>query len=202
MGTQPYKILENELFDELIVTEDNIVLEIGSERGEGSSIFLYEWAKKRGISFFSVDVLNDAKEKYNNPDINFEVYDTGHGWCKDILPNLGKTIKVLYLDNFDWIDENNLKYEWMHELIDSYGKRGVTMNNLNSQEEHRLQSLYCIPYMDECSIVIFDDTRASHLTPTGYDGKSGTAIPLFIQAGYEIKKDFIFGLYAQRNLFL
>jgi hypothetical protein len=46
------------------------------------------------------------------------------------------------------------------------------------------------------------DAWTRHLTPTGFNGKSETSIPSFIKAEYEIKKDFIFDLYVQRNLFL
>ena len=42
MGTKPYNKLEN--FN-LTVDQNNIVVEIGSERGEGSSVWLYNWAK-------------------------------------------------------------------------------------------------------------------------------------------------------------
>lgn len=199
MGRQPYKMLET--FSNLKVNQNNIVLEIGSERGEGSSLFLYNWATKNNIDFFSIDVLDSAKKEFVNFNANFIVASAGHIWCKDELPKLRKLIKILYLDNFDWTDVNNLKYDWLHELINSYKERGVIMNNQNSQEEHRLQALYCIPFMDEQSIVFFDDTWKSHITPSGYDGKSGTAIPLFIEAGYKINEDSVYGLYAHRKVF-
>jgi hypothetical protein len=198
MGTLPYKMLDTK-FRNLEVNTDNIALEIGSERGEGSSLFIGAWAKNKGIPFYSVDVVEHAKTNFDNENINFEVAITGHAWCRDILPTLNKKIKVLYLDNFDWTDPNNLIFPWLHELIESYANRGVVMNNENSQEEHRMQALYCIPYMDEQSIVLFDDTWKSHITPSGYDGKSGTAIPLFIEAGFEVHLDATFGLYAIRN---
>jgi len=175
-------------------------LEIGSERGEGSSVFLSKWATKNNIPFYSVDVLEHAKNSFELANTSFEVANSGHEWCRDILPTLGKKIKVLYLDNFDWTDPNNLVYLWLHELIQAYSDRGVTMNNENSQEEHRLQSLYCIPYMDEQSVVLFDDTWASHATESGYDGKSGTAIPIFIDAGFQVHIDSTYGLYATRGL--
>jgi hypothetical protein len=199
MGTLPYLMLE-ERFQDLTLNDDSIVLEIGSERGEGSSLFLSKWATKNNIPFYSVDVLEHAKNSFELANTSFEVANSGHEWCRDILPTLGKKIKVLYLDNFDWTDPNNLVYPWLHELLQAYADRGVTMNNENSQEEHRLQSLYCIPYMDEQSVVLFDDTWASHATESGYDGKSGTAIPIFIDAGFQVHIDSTYGLYATRGL--
>lgn len=202
MGTIPYQML-GENFLELTVNESNIVVEIGSERGEGSTKFLYQWAQNQNIDFYSVDVLEDASKNSELAPlsgIKFQVAETGHAWCRDILPTLNKKIKVLYLDNFDWTDPANLIYPWLHELIGSYAKRGVIMNNENSKEEHRLQAVHCVPYMDEQSIVIFDDTWPAHHTESGYDGKSGTAIPVFLNAGFKIKQDNLGRLFCYRGL--
>jgi len=191
MGTTPYQILSD--MNKLSISSDNIVVEIGSERGEGSTKYLYHWALKHDIDFYSVDVDESASKNEDLNGVKFQIVEAGHVWCRDILPTLNKKIKVLYLDNFDWTDPANLIYPWLHELIELYAKRGVTMNNDNSKEEHRLQSLYCLPYMDQESIVIFDDTWPAHHTESGYEGKSGTAIPLFIEAGFKImygKDDF------------
>lgn len=180
MGFKPYSKLEN--FD-LAVDQNNIVLEIGSERGEGSSVWLYEWAKQRNIEFYSVDVEHGQRER-EHPEINWVVASSGSDWCKNTLPGLNKKIKVLYLDNFDWIWEPENIPSWIQGQIDSYALRGVTMNNQNCQEEHRLQLEYCLPYLDEQSVVIMDDTyynEKNQLT-----GKCATAIPLLLQNGFKM----------------
>jgi hypothetical protein len=192
MGMIPYTILkDNPVLSNLSVGPDQCVVEIGSERGEGSTAFLYNWAHERGLQFYSVDVVPDAQQHFSDmpADFNFCLTSAGSDWCKDQLPLLQKRIKVLYLDNFDWIDPNNLQYQWLHDQIAAYAERGVVMNNENCQEEHRLQALYCLPYMDHESIVLIDDSWVDSGTPTGFNGKCGTAIPVFIAAGYKVKVD-------------
>jgi hypothetical protein len=199
---KPFLILENK-FKNLNITDNNIVLEIGSHRRNpgvaGSSLFFHNWAKQYNIDFYSIDVIDDATYFYNY--INFIVSNSGHEWCRDILPTLNKKIKMLYLDNFDWIwNPNEELPNYTIEQINLYLQRGVIMNNENSQEEHRLQALFCIPYMDNESVVIFDDTWKDQFSPTGYNGKCGTAIPLFINSGFIIDPDPQYGgLFAYRN---
>jgi hypothetical protein len=178
VGFKPYTSLEN---INLIVNQDNIVVEIGSENGEGSSVWLYNWAKQRNIEFYSVDVEHHRRER-TYLEINWVVTSSGSDWCKTILPGLNKKIKVLYLDNFDWIWEPENISDGIQAQIDSYAQRGVTMNNQNCQEEHRLQLQYCLPYLDEQSVVIMDDTCYYDY----WDGKCATAIPLLLQNGFKI----------------
>lgn len=177
---KPYVKLEN---INLTVDQNNIVLEIGSERGEGSSLWLYEWAKQRNIEFYSVDVEHGQREQ-DHPNINWIVTNSGSEWCKTILPSLDKKIKVLYLDNFDWIWDPENVPDWIPEQIASYAQRGITMNNHNSQEEHRLQLEYCLPYLDEQSVVIMDDTYYNDKNQL--TGKCATAIPLLLENGFKL----------------
>jgi len=179
LGFKPYTELEN---INLNIDQNNIVLEIGSENGEGSSVWLHHWAKQRNMEFYSVDVEHSRREGvYSN--INWVVTSSGSDWCKNVLPGLNKKIKVLYLDNFDWIWEPENMPEWMQGQIDSYARRGVTMNNQNCQEEHRLQVEYCLPYLDEQSVVIMDDTFYNN---GQWDGKCATAIPLLLKNGFKM----------------
>jgi hypothetical protein len=178
MGFKPYTNLEQISLD---TNTDNIVVEIGSENGEGSSVWLYNWAKQRNIEFYSIDVEHRRRER-TYPEINWVVASSGSDWCKNILPSLNKKIKVLYLDNFDWIWEPDNSPDWIQTQINHYAARGVTMNNQNCQEEHRLQVEYCLPYLDKQSVVIMDDTFYYDY----WDGKCATAIPLLLQNGFEI----------------
>lgn len=182
MGTKPYSKLEN---INLSVDQNNIVLEIGSERGEGSSLWLYQWAKQHNIEFYSVDVEHGQRER-EHPEINWIVASSGSDWCKNTLPGLGKKIKVLYLDNFDWIWEPEDISWWIQGQIDSYAQRGVIMNNQNCQEEHRLQLEYCLPYLDEQSVVIMDDTYYKNGNIHHLTGKCATAIPLLLENGFKL----------------
>ena len=180
MGFKPYTRLEN---INLTVNQNNIVVEIGSENGEGSSLWLHNWATKHNIEFYSVDVVERDQDSSK---INWVIFESGSEWCKTVLPTLNKKIKVLYLDNFDWIYDiwnQNMPAE-IQNLIDSYLQRGVVMNNQNCQEEHRLQVEYCLPYLDEQSVVIMDDT---FYTNNGWNGKCATAIPLLLKNGFKMR---------------
>lgn len=196
MGMKPYVLLENK-FQDINCSTDHIVLEIGSERGEGSSVWLHNWAKHRGMEFYSVDIDETAKHTVNNPDINFQVAESGSMWCKDVLPTLNKKIKVLYLDNFDWIHnewKDNLP-PFLQNLINKYASRGVIMNNENSQNEHFLQIQYCLPYLDEESIVIVDDTYYDFPSDT-WDGKCAKVMPFLAEHGYVIEGNAKYGKWA------
>ena len=177
----------------------DIVVEIGSGVGpgsEGSTEFLYSWAKQHGLAFYSIDINDAAKNILGNTDINF-VIQSGHEWCRDVLPTIGKQIKVLYLDNFDYIWEpsvvnlkvwkNTVGVDFMFDLfekqIKKYAERNIDLTRENSMEEHRLQAMYCLPYMSQQSVVLMDDT---HGIPGNVYGKCATAIPLLVEAGYQL----------------
>ena len=177
MGSRPYQRLADL---NLTCNENNIVVEIGSENGEGSSVWLYEWAHKYNIDFYSVDVEHRMRER-TYPYITWAVAESGSLWCKDILPGLNKTIKVLYLDNFDWIWDSANIAPYCQTQIENYATRGVVMNNQNCQEEHRLQLEYCLPYLDKQAVVIMDDTFYNNGV---WDGKCATAVPLLLENGF------------------
>jgi hypothetical protein len=179
MGSRPYTKLEQL---NLTVDTNNLVIEIGSENGEGSSVWLHDWACKHNIEFYSIDVEHRQREKIH-PDINWVVTSSGSDWCKNVLPSLNKTIKVLYLDNFDWIwDENNMA-PYIQTQVEHYARRGVVMNNDNCQQEHKLQIEYCLPYLDKQSVVIMDDTFYNN---NRWSGKCATAIPLLMDNGFKM----------------
>jgi hypothetical protein len=180
MGTRPYTKLNDIKLD---ITLDSIVVEIGSENGEGSSLWLYNWAKERNLEFYSIDVEHSKRET-DYPDINWIVTNSGSDWCKNILPSLNKKIKVLYLDNFDWISDSNKSESFIQKQIEDYAKRGVMMNNQNCQDEHRLQVEYCLPFLDEQSVVIMDDTY--YANDTQLVGKCATAIPVLQLHGFQM----------------
>jgi hypothetical protein len=143
---------------------------------------LFNWAKEHNLDFYSVDVEHGTRET-DFPDINWIVTDSGSNWCKNSLPSLNKKIKVLYLDNFDWISESNSSAIFIQKQIKDYANRGIVMNNQNCQEEHILQVEYCMPFLDEQSVVIMDDTYIDHGQLVG---KCATAIPLLSLHGFQL----------------
>ena len=195
MGAKPYQILRTK-FKNLNITPDNLVLEIGSEYGEGSTRFFYCWSYLQDIPFITVDVTDFARNKLQNVGIDCRVVDSGSKWCQEELPKLNRKIKVLYLDNFDWnwFEDKPESPEWITEQIEKYAKRGVVMNNANSQLEHKLQLEACLPYMDQESVVIMDDT---FMRNGNWSGKGGQCIEVLQQAGYIIEHEG-FGAWAYR----
>jgi len=189
----PYTIL-NHIHNVEYDPITDIVVEIGSENGEGSSVWLYNWAKQLNMEFYSIDVEHRLREK-TYPEINWVVASSGSDWCKDVLPSLNKKIKVLYLDNFDYMyEDTHPEFLYIYkEQVKSYANRGIIMNNQNSMEEHRLQTKYCLPYMAEQSVILMDDTyynpQLQSQDPSelkNWYGKCATALPLMIEAGFSI----------------
>jgi hypothetical protein len=179
-----YYLLDKK-FPTLNYTNQDCVVEIGSHKWEGSTFFFKDWAMPRKLDFHTVDVCDDAlryAQQHSRTDgINFHITDAGSIWARDVLPTIGKKIKVLYLDNFDWLYEPRKPY--MDVQIASYAARGVEMTNENSQKEHRDQALYCQNYMSPQSVIFCDDTWQDG--SGRFNGKCGTAVPLFLASGYK-----------------
>lgn len=183
-----YRVLDEPKWDRLTYSSDDIIVEIGSERGEGSTKYLSDIAEQKGIDFYSIDVDAAVINRVPDSKVKFEIVTSGHQWCKDILPTINKKIKILYLDNFDWIyagKENSLQVK---QQIDEYALRGVEMNNDASAEEHRLQLYYAMPFLSDECLVIMDDTfydinkkEKGHSPQDCYSGKCGTCISMLIE---------------------
>lgn len=160
----------------------SIIVEIGSERGEGSTAWFDTVAKELNKDFYSVDVTDYASTTLTHlENTNFIITSSGSKWAKDNT----KTISVLYLDNYDWISTMNSIRPIEQQMIDEYNNRGVSMTNFDCQREHLEQMVNCMPCMDEQSIVICDDTPFDKSSGV-YFGKNGSVIPYLVIHGYKI----------------
>ena len=202
MGSRPYLILDQHLSNIHVNKEQDIVLEVGTENGEGSTDYFFNWANKRNMQFYSVDVV----DKNNVDHLNFIKYESGSSWCKNVLPNLNKKIKVLYLDNFDWIRPGMENSPHILNQIKQYADRGVVMNNNNCEKEHLLQAEYCLPHMAEESVIIMDDTELiEEVVNTNlpiadtWRGKCRLVIPLLMKNHYVIENYPGMGIWAYRQ---
>jgi hypothetical protein len=181
--------------DMLTFDTSNIILEIGSDRAEGSTEWFDELAKTKNVDFYSIDVVDEASKKFKHlTNTNFVVAKSGSIWTHTELSKLKKKIKVLYLDNYDWISSMNNINSHEQRLIDEYAKRGVTMTNLDCQREHLYQMIGCLPYMEDESLIICDDTPYNDSAGV-YFGKNGAVVPYLLNFGYEI----VFGRGHNRN---
>lgn len=162
---------------------DDIIVEIGSERGEGSTKFFDTYSKDLGIPFYSIDIEDNAKTQLSELKHTNWIISSGSVWSKEQLPLLNKKIKVLYLDNFDWNHNPTIPTETGFDKL--YEKHNTIWTNLNCVAEHLHQMINCLPYMAEKSIIICDDTPYQDHSGI-YIGKCSAVIPLLIIHGYTI----------------
>lgn len=167
--------------------DDSVFVEIGSERGEGSTACLAHLAQQMNTVLHSVDIV---PQTITVPGLICHT-GTGSEWCKTIFPTLNKKISCLYLDNFDWVWDEANRPVWILEQIDQYRKMGIEMNNLNCQHEHYKQLIYLEPYFADHCVVILDDTIISNGTWTG---KSAPGVFYLTYRGFEIVEKVTGGL--------
>lgn len=177
----------------------SLILEIGSERGEGSTFTLSDIARSVNCQFITVDILDHAKNNTHGTVAEFVVYESGSKWCHDELPNLEKKINILYLDNFDWTWDECNPQEYNLQQRQEYLKRGIVMNNFNCAQEHLAQMLYCLPYMAEKCLIVCDDTWR-HPHEGLFVGKCGPTVHYLLHQGFEILHNENLGIILGRNI--
>jgi len=175
--------------------DTDIILEIGSDHNEGSTEFFNGLSVNWEIPFYTVDVIDEPQHRFTHLDHIIWQVETGSVWTKTVLPTLGKQIKVLYLDNYDWANPgpnaDNIKA--------NYAQRNVEWSNMGSQIEHLAQMINCLHYMAPQSLVICDDTPLVEHAGT-YTGKCGAVVPLLLFNGYKIVYSGNNGVILARGL--
>lgn len=205
MGTY-YKNVEQYL-DRI---DPGVWVELGVDRGEGSTQWFADQAKQRNTEFFGVDMdpdqiaqaLKNLRTKSATvnadgtltvsvgdlPDHVHLVADRGEIFLDRFASQYpDKKISLAYLDNFDWdywlgIQEEEFVAGVKQKYLD---KLGAEMNNINSQLTHLLQAYRLIPLMTANSVVVCDDTWA--MPQEGiFSGKCSAAIPYLMLHGFKI----------------
>lgn len=199
-----YKDVELYL-DQLTPTDTSVFVEIGSDKGNGSTLPLAGMAQSKGLRLITVDLEEgiEGRLQYRYPDdprlTNIDcVCAQGSVWAKDLFPSLGLSIACLYLDNFDWDYGDPQWNQTIIEQRQEYAKRGFEMTNYNSQIEHLAQMVALLPYMDDTSIITCDDTYTS-----GYNcwvGKCGAVVPYLRIHGYNIIRKDESAVMLARNI--
>ena len=165
------------------INEDEIFVEIGSDRWEGSTSWIADFAKKHNCQFYSVDINTDAHRRIQNDNIIWQTAP-GSKWAKEVLPTLNKKIKFLYLDNFDWMWNAYTVADHILNQVKAYRDRwGITMNNENCQQEHFDQAVHVTPYMAKNSVIICDDTFRDN---GAWTGKCAPALYWLRHNGFEL----------------
>lgn len=172
--------------DKINITDD--LLEIGSDRGEGSTGVLASIAVSNNKILHSVDmnakIISRNSNKYKEQPVIF--YNTKGEDFLDQHSHL--KFSIVLLDNFDWnwapleatedyILEQMKEYETIYNL---------TMTNINSQQAHLVQALKLTNMLAKQCVVVCDDTFINRQGT--YDGKCGAAIPYLLTLGFVAHK--------------
>ncbi len=179
-----------------------IIVEIGSDRWEGSTAYFADLANTHHTRMITVDLDPEAYHrviKTVNKDhlerLEFVCADA-NDWCQS-FDQRARQIKVLYLDNFDWDWEPSLPSEDIQKQQAWYRKMGLEMTNLNCQASHLDQMITLMPYMSQRSVVCIDDT---YLYNGVYIGKGGAVVPYLMTQGYQILQSGEYGVILGRGI--
>lgn len=149
--------------------DGDCVVEIGAERGEGSTKYLQVFCKERDIPFFSIDI---KPTRLGTLRMSGEVF----------LKHFKGNIRFAYLDNYDYIFPEIENAPWIKTQKKQYKRLGYELNNENSKQAHLDQAILVDHNNDSGSRILLDDTYFDgELT-----GKGGWAIPLLLGLGYNI----------------
>lgn len=180
MGAKAYT-----LFNETKLPKNTCIVEIGSQRGEGSTDYFTRLAKKLRRPFYTVDINYDVYIWIAHKAHAFLM--TGEEFFERVFPNTGLKAGIIYMDGFDWIWKGMEDRDFIQKQKEDYGKLGFKMNNEASQESHFRQAK-AIDDFNQAIIgarILFDDTWP---TSWGYDGKGGRAVPHLLNRGYRVVK--------------
>jgi hypothetical protein len=171
---------------EIEVTGD--ILEIGADRGDGSTFIFASIAAHMGRQLYSVDIdpeiIERNRSRFERMPFKLPVEFYTQSGEAFLAERSGLRFSVVLLDNFDW-QWNPLKPEdFIQAQVDRYKSEfNVDMSNLNSQITHLRQALLLTDMLAEQAVVLCDDTYWDELHAT-YTGKCGAVIPYLITLGF------------------
>uniref|UniRef100_A0A7S0E7C7 Methyltransferase domain-containing protein n=1 Tax=Hanusia phi TaxID=3032 RepID=A0A7S0E7C7_9CRYP len=182
-GASAYVMLE-ELAAEL---DDGCFIEIGSDRGEGSTKFLSELANRTHRSFFSVDFSPEGYENALSTCGSCAFQDMGERWLEHTFPAISNSTRIAlaYLDNYDWTYPWTTDMAYKKQQHVDYASSGLKLSNQKSQEIHLKQAVLVERLCSERCFVLFDDTWPS-ASLKHHSGKGGRALSFLLSHGFEI----------------
>ena len=183
-------------------------VELGVDRGEGSTRWFSELAQTKATRFYGVDMDPDQIQRAQtnlaatgqaiiqaDGSIQMQtgeladhislIADRGEEFLKKL--NNTEQISLIYLDNFDWDYWLGREEEaFVAGVKQRYRDTMQTeMTNINSQLTHLLQAIHAMPMMTPNSLIICDDTWAMPEEGT-FSGKCSAVIPYALLNGYRI----------------
>jgi hypothetical protein len=176
-----------------------VIVEIGSDRWEGSSAYFADLANTHSMQFITVDLdpgagirLRKTVAPEHVPLVEF-VLAEGTAWSKQYS---GPAIKALYLDNFDWDWSTNRQSEMIEQQREWYSSQGITMSNLNSQTSHITQMVNLLPHMSAQCVVCVDDTYEYNGV---FIGKGGAVVPYLLGQNFGLLQTGDYGVILGRG---
>jgi hypothetical protein len=167
----------------LPATIHGMFVEIGSDRGEGSTQHLDRLAAQRGTKLITVDMLSKAKSWLETTCTSTEfVVSDGATWAQEFAENW-TDVAVLYLDNFDYIWDINNVSPAIEVQMRQYASGGTPMTNQACQIEHLKQLMLLYPCLAPNAVVAFDDTYCYN---DCWIGKCGPAVVYLLACGWEV----------------
>jgi len=182
-------------------------IEIGVDRGEGSTRFFADLAKTKATKFYGVDadegqisraraVLSSQGKMVLGTDGQFYLaegtlpdhIELTHAFGEQFLSNLTpQPVSLVYLDNFDWDYWVGRQEEHFVPAQKQHYREymGTEMTNINSQKAHLAQAMLLMPMMAANSIIVCDDTWY-HPEEGVFIGKCSAVIPYLMLNGFEL----------------
>lgn len=162
---------------------NGVFVEIGSDRGEGSTQWLDALAADHNKKLISVDISSKAASHWQGKLPNTEfVVQSGSDWADDFAFNW-TDVDVLYLDNFDYIWDINDVRPAIKMQMSEYAERGVLMTNQQCQVEHLKQLMLLYSCLSPRAVVAFDDTYCYN---DCWIGKCGPAVVYLLANGWQV----------------
>lgn len=183
MGGIGYKLVQD-----VLIYPDDIILEIGSDRGEGSTWYLAEHAVKTGSRLVTIDIdpniTSQVSKIVSERKLPVSVIE---GDATQILidwrPNTRLT-RFAYLDGWDY-PYDNMNSAILNPQIQRYRERKQALTKQASADHHLALVVQLNQYiMASNSIIVIDDTwRDSTNT---WQGKGARAIPYLLNEDWVI----------------
>lgn len=161
------------------------IIEVGSERTDGSTTWLKTLAQWRDVPFYTIDMNAEAYRRAYEVTRGHGL--AVHGRAEIVLADWSdRPPSFVFLDGHDWPYTWCEGADWATRLeSEVYAPLGLAVTREASQQSHRDVS-EVINRAGWSTVAVFDDTWP---TPSGgWDGKGGTAVPYLLERGWRIDR--------------
>lgn len=183
--------------EEYVQSCTGIVLEIGSDRYEGSSAYFAKLAEKHKKDFVTVDIDQDMPRRLHKAIPKHLPYTFVQCEGTEWTTTCTRPISILYLDNFDWDWEVGTKSKMIEEQRLWYKEHNIEMNNMESQLAHLRQMKNLLPFMTQQCVICIDDTYKHNGV---YIGKGGAVVPYLLVNNFKIELTQDYGVIMSKIL--